>query len=231
MTMTKPSNTRTTTEVIRARKTDKLFGDPAARRHTAKHWTDAHRATLKEIIETGGHAPFHKKINQEFHQDSALDSPAPWRFYVVDGANINRLLKHLSTQAQAHPNSEWSRGWNSKIKNMLAACGALVQVTWLPEPGFELSMQNIEHVAAASAATQNILLAAEEQGWISYWSSGGILRSEDLLSYLNIPSKQLLLGSLFLTPEEMVSASTVSGKMRGQRGEASTWSAWLDLPA
>lgn len=216
-------------QTIESRQTSKVFADPDTRSAQRAKWLPEHQSTLRNMIECAGSAPFHKPMNPSVHSDQELSSIAPWRFYVVDGDNIQVLISYLEQQAQRHADSIWTKAWNSKIKNMLAACGALIQVTWLPEPELELSQPNIEHIAAASAATQNLLLLAESNGWLSYWSSGGILRSKALFEYMQIPVQQELLGSIFLSPASMGTDKVASGKLRDKKGEPHTWSRWVSF--
>ncbi len=61
----------------------------------------------------------------------------------------------------------------------------------------------MEHIAAASAAIQNLLLAATARGISNYWSSGGVLRSAQVFQQLGIPRQQILLGAIFLFPSEI----------------------------
>ena len=61
---------------------------------------------------------------------------------------------------------------------MLAACGAMVIVNWIPDHDWgesdgKLDDVNEEHLAAASAATQSILISLTAAGYGTYWSSGG----------------------------------------------------------
>ena len=239
--------------IIRTRRTAKLMSDPADRgvEHDA-HWTAAHRDALSAMIETAGAAPFHRRAHEKTHRQGALNSPVPWRFQVLERPDCRRLADALERRAEARPDSEWSRAWQSKISAMLCACGALVQATWLPDPekvredkppgdgesrGIErdgegeaaFTLGNVEHVAAASAAVQNLLLLATAQDWHSYWSSGGILRHPELFELIDIAPAERLLGSIFLTPPDMPFERLVEGGLRGERGAASGWSRWVQV--
>ena len=246
----------TLARVIRERRTAKLMSDPA--RRAAEHdgdWTEAHRAALETMIDHAGAAPFHRRAHEATHRQGSTGSPVPWRFHVLGRADCRCLVDVLERRAGARPDSEWSRAWQSKIGAMLCACGALVQATWLPDPsgatGDEASndgatndgatnegaaeseaaftLGNVEHVAAASAAVQNLLLLATARGWRSYWSSGGILRHEELLALLGIGAEERLLGSIFLAPPEMPCERLVRGGLREERGGADGWSRWVDV--
>ncbi len=188
----------------------------------------------RRMIEGAAWAPFHRRADEATHRQGALDSVVPWRFHVLDQAACQCLLQHLQLNAENQPDSKWSRAWQSKVKNMLAASGALVQATWLPDPADDgqepvLSGNNIEHIAASGAAIQNLLLAAQARGWSSYWSSGGILRDEDVFDYLGIGRNEALLGSLFLAPVVAQDCNVVQGGLRDQRGPVTSWARWVTL--
>jgi len=68
----------------------------------------------------------------------------------------------------------------------------------------------MEHIAAGSAAIQNVLLGATSRGKRNYWSTGGaLLRSSGLRKKLNIPMDEILLGAIFIYPQELPAADVV----------------------
>lgn len=184
------------------------------------------RDKLAGLLQTAVQAPFHKPAH-EGHRAEPLTSPVPWRFHAIDGQNCRRLLERLQAEDVE----------SGKIKNMLAAADGLVLATWLPNPADEpLGFQeyagtfaNMEHIAAASAAIQNLLLLATAEGWNSYWSSGGILRSEMVFEWAGISLAEILLGAVFLFPADTRDVPAKPGALRDQKGPAETWSRWVDL--
>lgn len=213
-------------EIIRARRTDKVLADPAAPLTSS----GLSREAVDALLETAGFAPLHYPAAQAHRMGDRADgmiSVAPYRVYKLDAAACRRLLARLQA-------SELEPG---KIAQMLAAAEALLQVTWLPEPeadpagdgGFVGSLTNMEHIAAASAAVQNLLLLATEAGLRSYWSSGGVLRGPEVAEWLGTPPGEILLGSVFLFPAEIGSAEAMPGKLRDKRGGLGDWSVWREL--
>ena len=89
---------------------------------------------------------------------------------------------------------------------------------------FEPSIQNMEHIAAASAAVQNMLLAATARAVPNYWSSGGALRSPDVFQLLEIPAHEILLRAVFLFPHDLSKATTKGGSLRPSRSPLHDWS-------
>jgi nitroreductase len=218
--------------IIRERRTAKTLRDPQYCDLTGDF--SAFNEAVRVCIDAAGWAPFHKIAHEQAHRQHGMPSPVPWRFYVLDKPACCTVVAHVRRQAEAHPDSNWSRAWGSKIPKLLAGAGACVLVTWLPDPPEtddrpELTENNIEHIAAASAATQNLLLAAEARGLYTYWSTGGIFKDGDMFDRLGIPRNQMLLGAIFLSPADGVYDAVEPGGLRDKRGAVSDWSTWVVL--
>jgi len=206
-------------QVIRSRCTTKYLSDKPLIMHLK-------RGVIVDIIECAGWAPVHFTVSMS-HRDDSLNSIFPWRFYVLDTNACNNLREMLV-----------GRGDYTNVPQMLAAASALIQVTWLPDPAKEHSkellynptLNNMEHIAAGAAAIQNMLLAATAREIQTYWSSGGVLRGKEVFSWLDIPEKEILLGSIFLFPQEFgdVDIVSVSGKLRDKRGNPDQWVRWIN---
>lgn len=180
---------------------------------------------IDEWLSFAGQAPFHHPA-ERVHK-SELSSPVPWRMYKFDSTSCRSLLAYLNENADA-----------GKICNMLAACDAMVLVTWTPDAAngdlgdtilFEGTERNMEHVAAASAAVQNLLLLATEAGWRTYWSTGGVLRTPQIFDLYGIPNQEILLGAIFIYPQDVGDSEIRKGKLSDARGDVDDWSRWVAL--
>ena len=209
-----------TDDAIRSRKTEKILADqdlPVAE----------HRDLVNAILSLAGQAPFHRACEECQRQASPQSGIEPWRFHALDAASCRKLRTQIPTEN------------TGKVPAMLAAADALIMATWLPntsdaphvgdEPGFAATVNNMEHIAAASAAIQNLLLAATARGVSSYWSSGGVLRSTEVFNLLGIPRSQILLGAVYLFPKVYGDAELATSKLRAHRGSRETWSRWVTL--
>lgn len=203
--------------VIRERRTAKVLADAPFPEVDA-------RRVVEEIVATAGWAPFHR-VAARVHQESGLASIVPWRFHLLDAPACRALRQALL-----------ARGDRSKIPRMLATASALVMATWLPNPPrgpvtglFEATEENMEHVAAAGAAVQNLLLAATARGVPNYWSSGGALRDAEAFGWMGIPGGEILLGAVFLFPTDTRDAEVNPGSHRDRRGAPADWSRWVEL--
>ena len=121
---------------------------------------------------------------------------------------------------------------------MLNTANALLQVTWLPDDPitdleddlpFKGSLRNMEHIAATSSAIQNMLLTATGLNIPNYWSSGGVLKTNELSKVLEISQNEILLGAIFLFPEDVSKAKVVPGGLRDKKGERSQWTRYVSL--
>ncbi|MEM7801982.1 MAG: nitroreductase family protein [Chloroflexota bacterium] len=204
-------------EIILKRKTEKVLIDPSSPISIAN--PAEFNAQVAEMIAIAGHAPFHREASS-IHRET-LVSAVPWRFYVLGNDMCRELLSQLKSKGDSY-----MRG---KIPMMLAAAGALIQVTWLPDDDDLSSLKNQEHLMAASAATQNLLLAATARGISNYWSSGGILRQPELYEMLGMPPGELLVGSIFLFPQVTSEMRVGTGSNRGKNNPVEEWAHWVSL--
>lgn len=219
-------------EIIKNRKTQKVLATVAWKVDAGKLEI---KNTVQDLLNLAVCAPYHYKSDREFQSDDKeLNSCLPYRFYVLDAANCRALVQYADQQGLEL----------KKLKNMLNAANALLIVTWLPsnksnsnfntskEPfPFEGSLINMEHIAAGSAAIQNVLLGATARKIPNYWSSGGALRENPLREFLKISIKEVLLGAIFLFPKDSQERQVEikPGGLRDIGKETHTWSKWIDI--
>ncbi len=197
-------------QAIRNRKTLKVLSEKQYPFSLAEEVVEA-------LLESASWAPFHRPAAKQ-HCDSDLCSKVPWRF-------CRKLRQQLL-----------DLGDTTKIPAMLLSATNLIQVTWLPNPSkvesdqlYEPTLENMEHIAAASSAIQNLLVAATAREIQTYWSSGGGLRKPATMELLGIPEREILLGSIFLFGPITKFSKSAPGKLRDQRGDLRSWSKWVEL--
>lgn len=179
---------------------------------------------IKSSILVAGFAPF--------HYDRKKDGLAePWRMYWLNYKACRSLASDFASLAQnVKP--------NNKLPLMLNACSGLVLVTWLPESNVDnpekLESINEEHLAAASAATQNLMLALEARGLGSYWSSGGQLREATMKQTLGINGDEKLIAAIFVDSQAMTNDNNVErigGKNHAKRSPDHRWLREIAYPS
>ncbi|MEO1020988.1 MAG: hypothetical protein AAFW89_00475 [Bacteroidota bacterium] len=224
-----------TDSIIKSRKTQKVLAHEAWEPSLGQEETDQ---LITELLELAASAPYHHKCNPGFENHAhGLTSCLPFRFYTLDTQNCRALADYIQRE-------QLNAG---KVLHMLNAADVLFLVTWLPEPHteqkqqdeiveeepipFEGSLKNMEHIAAASSAIQNVLIGATARGIPNYWSSGGALRRNRLREYLGVPLNELLLGALFLFPTDSAEKDgfIAPGGLRTQGKERSTWSKRINI--
>ncbi|MBL0939503.1 MAG: methylmalonyl Co-A mutase-associated GTPase MeaB [Gemmatimonadaceae bacterium] len=205
-------------------------------RHTRKLLADApldvrtDRALIEQIVAAAGWAPFHLLAAPEHRREGEpLAAIMPWRVHLLDAGACRALRGYLL-----------ANGDGSTFPRLLAAAAALAMVTWLPDAPtvplapnelFAGTRENMEHVAAASAAVQNLLLAATARGVPTFWATGGPLRDAVTLERLGIGAGEVLLGAVFLSPpgfEAEEGREVKTSSLRDRRGPLSGWVRWVD---
>jgi nitroreductase len=191
------------------------------------------RSIVEHLLASAGWAPFHKVCSAEHRANGTLTGIEPWRFHALDAQACRRLRTHVLDRADA-----------GKIPAMLASADAMIIATWLPNPlangsslaenseAFDPTLANVEHIAAASAAVQSLLLAGTEAGFETYWSSGGVLRLPETFDLLGISKQERLLGAIFLFPKDVQASESIEiaeSKLRLERCPVDRWSRWVEL--
>lgn len=159
---------------IRTRRTIKSYTGEAVPRSVIEHW-----------LELASWAPTHRMTQ-------------PWRFAVLDQAAIARLATFLRSEPAiaAVPDPAKGAAKLAKLLDRLPTLGAMIQVTWVRDADPAMDLE--EH-AAASAAIQNILLAAHADGWAAFWSTTAALGHPATLQWCGMnPTTHGFLGSLWL---------------------------------
>jgi nitroreductase len=199
-------------QVVRDRQTRKVLADPSSPLMLSESAAERGDRQLVESLQVAGMAPF--------HYDRGVDSLAePWRAYVMSHGCCREVARALPTWLEETDQSP------GKLPAMLAACGATVLVTWLPQfrgiddPKPEQIDVDDEHLAAASAMVQNLLLLLTARGVGTYWSSGGGFKQPAIKQRLGIPTSEKLLAAVFVEyPETMsIDVERKPGKHRESR--------------
>ncbi|MEL6899020.1 MAG: hypothetical protein AAFP90_23200, partial [Planctomycetota bacterium] len=153
---------RIVADVIRRRKTEKVLAlDVEQHRPVPESLADRYREMILSSVQAAGWAPFHYPRNADGIAE-------PWRVHILwenDTLDIARMMRDGIQGAKGEP-------------ALIAACSALIFVTWVPqfyrgEPGSipsrpsdvqkEIDVDE-EHLAAASAMVQNLLLMLTAHG-------------------------------------------------------------------
>jgi nitroreductase len=145
------------------------------------------RETIEKLLAAGVQAPNHYKIR-------------PWRFVVMTGKGREVLGESMAASLKTRfPELAPEALEKERGKPMRAPLLIAVAVDLPSEPKFN----EIENIAAAAAACQNILLAANALGLASIWRTGDAARDPQIKKSLGFSPEQHLIGFLYIGfPEE-----------------------------
>lgn len=156
-------------------------------RRTVKAFAGAplDRARVEALVEAACWAPTHRCAQ-------------PWRFRLLDREGIARLAAFLrATPAiAAVPDPAKGAAKLAKLLDRLDGVGAVVMAGWerAADPAIDL-----EDHAAAAAAVQNLLLAAQADALGSFWSTNPALSHPLTLAWCGLdPARHGFLGAIWL---------------------------------
>ncbi len=121
----------------------------------------------------------------------------PWRFFVYGGEALKQFGKAHADLYWQHTDEEKRQqaAYDKLLHNVDKASHLVIAVM---KRGENLKIPQIEEIAAASAAIQNILLGATALGISSFWSTGGMTHSQALKDYLQLGKEDIVMGLIFL---------------------------------
>lgn len=121
----------------------------------------------------------------------------PWCFFVYTGTALTRFGKtHADLYWNNTAEDKRTDATREKLEHNVDKASHLIIAVM--KRGDNPKIPQIEEVAAASAAVQNILLGATALGIASFWSTGGMSHSPALKEHLGLGADDVVLGLLYL---------------------------------
>ncbi|MCS6779427.1 MAG: nitroreductase [Geminicoccaceae bacterium] len=140
-------------------------------------------AALAQLLAAAAAAPDHGRLK-------------PWRFLVVRGEARARLGE-LVAAALAREHPELDAAELDKQRRAPTRAPVLVIAIARLDPGHP-KIPEIEQIAAAAAAVQNLLLAAHAMGFAGKWATGRPAYSPGVAAGLGLAANERILGLLYL---------------------------------
>ena len=164
------------------------------------------REVIQQLLEAATYAPNHKLTQ-------------PWHFWVTAGDSRLELGKALAEAQINHqkPTPEMAEMLRQSSAMKVLRSPVIITVTMDPNPAVNIPVW--EDLAAAAAATQNMLLAAHALGLAAIWRSGDYCDSPEIRQHYGLSTRGQVVGFVYLgVPEE-------SGiiKPRKNAEEMTTW--------
>lgn len=150
------------------------------------------RAQIETILTAATHAPNHHKVQ-------------PWRFIVLAGkaraalgevmaTSLAQRLERIGEPGEPFDNKKLAL-LNKERTKLLRSPVVIVVVAERPQQSNVLEIENIEAVAAA---TQNMLLTAEELGLASMWRTGDAAYDPRVKQWLDLEPDDHIVAFLYL---------------------------------
>jgi nitroreductase len=140
------------------------------------------RELIEKLLTAGVQAPNHFKVR-------------PWRFVVLTGNGRNKLGDVMAASQRDRQPDQPSEVFE-KTRN-LPLRAPLVIAVGVDKPS-EPKVLEIENISAASAACQNILLAAQAEGLGAIWRTGEWARDPKVKKFLGFAEDQHIVGFLYI---------------------------------
>jgi len=140
------------------------------------------RELIVKLLDAAVQAPNHYKVR-------------PWRFFVMTGNGRSKLGEVMAaSQRDRQPALPPEVFDKTRSLPLRAPVVIAVGVDKPSEP----KVLEIENIAAASAACQNILLAAQAQGLGGQWRTGEWARDPQVKKFFGLAEDQHIIGFLYI---------------------------------
>ncbi len=146
------------------------------------------RDVIEKLLDAGNRAPNHYKVR-------------PWRFVVLTGDGRSKL-GDVMTASQHNRQPDLPQEALDKTRALPLRAPVVIAVG-VDKPA-EAKIPELENYAAASAACQNILLAAHALGLGAIWRTGDWSRDAKVKEFLGFAEDQHIAGFIYVGYPEAV---------------------------
>lgn len=140
------------------------------------------RAVIEKLLEAGNQAPNHYKVR-------------PWRFVVISGEARVKLGAVMSASQHARQPDIPEDGL-AKTRALPLRAPVIIAVG-VDKPADPKTLE-LENYAAAAAACENILLAAQALGLGAIWRTGEWSRDANVKEFLGLAADQHIAGLIYV---------------------------------
>jgi len=141
-------------------------------------------AVVKRLLDLANWAPTHKNTE-------------PWRF-IVFSSTAKQIF--CNTHAELYKNNTPAENFllatYEKLKHLGENASHIIVAYVKRESNTKIPL--IEEICAASAAVENILLAATALNIASFWSTGGMTHKPAFKNYFNLEEDDVVVGTIYL---------------------------------
>jgi nitroreductase len=121
----------------------------------------------------------------------------PWHFVVFQNEAIEKLGSFMANSYKKNtPEDSFIQKKQDKFKERPLLSSVIIAICMKRQESEKIP--ELEEVAAVACAVQNMHLTATAYGLGGYWSSGPMIYSDDMKTYLNLGEKDKCLGLFYL---------------------------------
>jgi len=144
----------------------------------------------------------------------------PWRFQVFQGDALKRLSQFLGDYYESFtPKEKYKEVKHKKILARPLQSSAIIVVGMKRDPKGKI--RELEEIGAVACAIQNMYLTAAAYGLGAFWSSPGMMYTEEFANYFGMKSPDRVLGLVYLGYPK-------AEWPRGQRKPIDQCTKWID---
>jgi nitroreductase len=136
-----------------------------------------------QLLENANWAPNHKNTE-------------PWRFCVFSGDGLKKLGEFQGALYKKTSGEKFNQGKYDKLISNPLRCSHIISIGM--KRSTEVSIPEVEEIAAVSCAVQNIYLSTAPLGIGGYWTTGGITYEEEAKEFFGLNQQDKLLGFFYL---------------------------------
>jgi nitroreductase len=140
-------------------------------------------AIVKEILENATWAPNHGHTE-------------PWKFVVFTGEGLQKLASFQAGLYKKEAGENFKEATYNTLSTNPMKASHVIALCMKRDPNKKFP--EVEEIAAAACAVQNIYLSVTAYGLGGYWTTGGVTYKESAKEFFGLESDDKLLGFFYL---------------------------------
>ena len=160
---------------------------------------------VMQLLENANWAPTHKKTE-------------PWRFTIFTGEGLKKLAEFQSSLYKKTRGEQFKQAVYEKLLATPLLCSHIISIGM--KRSTEVSIPEMEEIAAVACAVQNLYLSTVAYGLGGYWTTGGITFDEEAKEFFGLRREDKLLGFFYLGYIEIP-------PVKGTRGPIEDKTVWI----
>ncbi len=160
---------------------------------------------IMQLLENANWAPNHKNTE-------------PWRFHIFTGAGLKKFATFQAELYKKKSGENFKQDRYEKLLNNPLEASHIISIGM--KRSVEISIPEVEEIAAVACAIQNIYLSTTVYGIGGYWTTGGVTFDEEAKEFFGLGKQDKLLGFFYLGYIETPS-------VQGKRGAIENKTVWV----